>query len=167
MAFQYTEEESMLGDAVSRFADEVLEVQLPSFLEQHRFPTELVREFAEMGFMGAAYSPAYGGAGLGARGAAIIAERLARVEPSFAAIFLCNSAPCSLIDKYGNDEQKKEWLQPVNEGRFIGSFGVTEAHGGSDVANIKTTAKRDGDDYVINGAKLFSTNAGTPLHGFS
>jgi butyryl-CoA dehydrogenase len=126
-----------------------------------------VTAFGELGLFGTAYDPAYSGSGLGARGAALVAEGLARVEPSFAAIFLCHSAPASMLDRYGSDEIKKEWLIPANEGRVIGSFGVTETHGGSDVANIRTRAVQDGDDFVITGSKVFSTNAGTPLHGFS
>ncbi len=165
--FELDEDEVLLQDALSRFARQELAPGLLRHLEQHSFPTDLVRAVGEMGYFGTSYDPEYGGGGLGTRGAAIVAETLARVEPSFAAIFLCNSAPCSLIARYGSDALKREWLQPVNEGRMIASFGVTEPHGGSDVANIKTTAVRDGDDYVINGMKLFSTNAGTPLHGFS
>ena len=167
MLIELNDDEMMLKEALTRFATQHLAPAIPGYLERHAFPTELVREFGEMGYFGTAYDPAYAGGGLGTRGASIVAEVLARVEPSFAAIFLCNSAPCSLIARYGSDEQKREWLQPVGEGRMIASFGVTEPHGGSDVANIKTTAVADGDDYVINGMKLFSTNAGTPLHGFS
>ncbi|WP_353171820.1 acyl-CoA dehydrogenase family protein [Paracandidimonas soli] len=161
------DDERMLSDALSRFAEQELAPAMPGHLERHEFPAELVRTFGEMGYMGTSYDPDYGGGGLGTRGAAIVAEILARTEPSFAAIFLCNSAPCSLISRYGSDEQKRLWLQAANEGRMVASFGVTEPHGGSDVANIKTTAVQDGDDYIINGMKLFSTNAGTPTHGFS
>lgn len=161
------DDERMLTDAVSRFAQQELQPAMPKHLAEHTFPVELVRSFGELGFIGTSYDPEYSGGGMGTRGATIVAELLARVEPSFAAIFLCNSAPCSLIARYGSEEQKREWLQPVNEGKMIASFGVTEPHGGSDVANIKTTAVQDGDDYIINGMKLFSTNAGTQLHGFS
>lgn len=167
MMTDLNDDERMLTDAVSRFAEQELAPAMPEHLAEHKFPTELVRAFGEMGFMGTSYDPEYSGGGLGTRGATIVAELLARVEPSFAAIFLCNSAPCSLIARYGSDEQKRDWLQKANEGKMIASFGVTEPHGGSDVANIKTTAVQDGDSYVINGMKLFSTNAGTEMHGFS
>lgn len=167
MLIDFSDDERMLTDAVRRFAQQELAPAMPEHLAKHAFPTELVKAFGEMGFLGVSYDPEYGGGGLGTRGAAIVAELLARVEPSFAAIFLCNSAPASLIARYGSDKQKRDWLQPVNEGKMIGSFGVTEPHGGSDVASNKTTAVLDGDEYVINGQKMFSTNAGTPLHGFS
>jgi len=140
---------------------------MPRHLSDHEFPTELVKAFGQMGFMGTSYDPEYGGGGLGTRGAALVAELLARVEPSFAAIFLCNSAPASLVARYGNDTQKRQWLQAINEGKMIASFGVTEPQGGSDVAGVKTTAVLQGSEYVINGQKMFSTNAGTPVHGFS
>ncbi len=167
MLNEFTDDENMLTDAVRRFAERELAPAMPEYLSRHEFPTALVKAFGELGFFGVSYESEYGGGGLGTRGAALVAELLARVEPSFAAIFLCNSAPASLIARYGNDAQKSEWLQAVNEGKMIASFGVTEPQGGSDVASVKTSAVLDGDEYIINGQKMFSTNAGTPLHGFS
>lgn len=167
MIMEYGEEETMLAEAVSRFATERLDPAMPEHLAAHKFPVDLVREFGGLGYMGTAYDPDFGGAGLGVRGAAIVAEILSRTEPSFAAIYLCNSAPASLVASYGSPEQKRDWLIPVCEGQMIGSFGVTEPHGGSDVANIRTRAVRDGNEWVLNGAKLYSTNAGTPSHGFT
>lgn len=167
MLLELTEDETLLRDAVARFAAERLEPAMPSHLARHEFPAELVRECGELGYFGAAYDSEYGGADLGTRGAAIVAETLARTEPAFAAIFLCSSAPASLVARFGSDDLKREWLAPLCEGRMVASFGVTEPHGGSDVANIRTRAVRDGDDWVLNGNKIFSTNGGTPLHGFS
>ncbi|WP_193089362.1 acyl-CoA dehydrogenase family protein [Advenella sp. FME57] len=167
MLIDFNDDERMLTEAVRRFAQQQLAPAMPQHLSDHEFPTALVKAFGEMGFMGTSYDPEYGGGGLGTCGAALVAELLARVEPSFAAIFLCNSAPTSLIARYGNDAQKRQWLQAINEGKMIASFGVTEPQGGSDVAGVKTTAVLEGDEYVINGQKMFSTNAGTPLHGFS
>src|SRR5690606_32775794 len=167
MLIDFNDDERMLTEAVRRFAQQQLAPAMPRHLSDHEFPTELVKAFGQMGFMGTSYDPEYGGGGLGTRGAALVAELLARVEPSFAAIFLCNSAPASLIARYGNDTQKRQWLQAINEGKMVASFGVTEPQGGSDVAAVKTTAVLEGNEYVINGQKMFSTNAGTPLHGFS
>lgn len=167
MQFDLTDDEAALVAALDQFIRGSLEPAMPGFLERHEFPTALVREFGQLGYMGTAYEPSYGGAGMGVRGAALVAEHLARIEPSFAAIFLCNSAPCSLISNYGSGAQKVKWLTPVCEGGMVGSFGVTEPHGGSDVANTRTRAVRDGDGWILNGAKLYSTNAGTPLHGFT
>jgi short/branched chain acyl-CoA dehydrogenase len=156
-----------LHATVSRFSAARLVPGIGAHLENHTFPTELVAEAGALGLFATAYDPAFGGAGLGVRGAALVSEELARGEPSFAAIYVCHSAPATLLDRYGSEALKEEWLRPSNDGRFIGSFGVTEPHGGSDIANIRTRAELDGDTWVLNGAKVFSTNAGTPPHGFT
>lgn len=163
----FEEFQRQLDDTTTRFARGPLAARISAYVEAHEFPTDLVAECAGLGLLGTAYDPAYGGSGLGVRGAALVTERLARVEPSFAAIFVCHSAPASLLDRFASDELKEAWLRPANEGRFIGSFGVTEPHGGSDIANIRTRAIESGEDFVLTGSKVFSTNAGTPLHGFS
>jgi len=167
MLMDYTDEEILLRDSVGNFADKVLRERVRPFVVKHAFPTDLVREFAALGFMGTAYDPDFDGAGLGTRGAAIVAESLACVEPGFAAIFLCNSAPMTVLARYGSDELKREWLSKLCRGDTLASFGVTEPSGGSDVANIRMRAGEDGDGFVLTGSKIFSTNAGTPLHGLS
>jgi alkylation response protein AidB-like acyl-CoA dehydrogenase len=162
-----SDDERMLSAAVSGFVEKDLRPAIAPFVREHRFPTPLVKAFAAAGFMGTAYDPAYDGGGLGTRGAALLCEMLAEAEPGFAAIYLCNSAPMTVIAKYGSDELKKRFLSPLCRGEMIASFGVTEPHGGSDVAQIKTRAVQDGDYFVLTGSKVFSTNAGTPLHGLS
>jgi short-chain 2-methylacyl-CoA dehydrogenase len=167
MLLDLAEEEVLLRDSVSNFASKVLRPQIGAYVARHEFPTTLVQEFAASGFMGTAYDPAYDGSGMGTRGAAIVAELLAQAEPGFAAIFLCNSAPMTVIARYGSDALKQQWLAKLCRGEMIASFGVTEPHGGSDVASIRTRAVEDGEDFILNGSKVFSTNAGTPLHGLS
>jgi alkylation response protein AidB-like acyl-CoA dehydrogenase len=149
MLLDLTEDETLLKAGIEQFAEGVLRDAIRPFVERHEFPTALVREFLALGYMGTAYPADYDGGGLGARGAAIVAEALARVEPGFAAIYLCNSAPTSVIARYGSDDLKRDWLAPLCRGDMISSFGVT------------------GDHFILNGAKIFSTNAGTPLHGLS
>ncbi len=161
------DDERLLKDAVEDFAETALRENISGFVLKHRFPTELVKQFLSLGFMGTAYDADYDGSGLGTRGASIVAEALARVEPGFAAIYLCNSAPMTVISRYGSHDQKQKWLAPLCRGEMIASFGVTEPSGGSDVASIKVKATEDGDDFILNGSKIFSTNAGTPLHGLS
>jgi short-chain 2-methylacyl-CoA dehydrogenase len=161
------EDEAAFLAGVGGFVDKELRRTIGSFVRDHTFPTELVRLFARAGFMGAAYDPDYGGAGLGLRGAALMCEKLAQAEPGFAAIFLCNSAPMTVLARFGSDAIKRQWLEPLCRGEIVASFGVTEPHGGSDVAQIKTRAREDGDSFVLDGAKIFSTNAGTPLHGLT
>jgi len=167
MLLDLAEGESLLKQSVERFAEGSLRPRIKAYADRHEFPEPLLTEFLDLGFMGTAYDPDYGGGGMGTRGAAIVAETLARAEPGFAAIFLCNSAPMSVIARYGSDELKKKWLVPLCRGDFIASFGVTEPTGGSDVASIKMRAVEDGDSFVLSGTKIFSTNAGTPLHGLS
>lgn len=167
MLMDLNQDERLLNESVTDFCERALRPNVRAYVERHEFPTDLVRQFAELGFMGTAYDPAFGGGGLGVRGAAIVTETLARTEPGFAAIYLCNSAPMTVISRYGSDAVKSEWLSPLCEGKMVASFGVTEPHGGSDVASIKTRAEEDGDYFVLNGSKIFSTNAGTPMHGLS
>lgn len=165
MPLELTEDETALLTVVDRFIERDMKPSIGSCVREHQFPTPIVKAFAEAGFMGVAYDPAYDGGGLGARGAALLSARLAETEPGFAAIFLCNSAPMTVIARFGSDRLKQQWLGPLCRGETIASFGVTEPHGGSDVAQIKTRAREDGDDFVLDGSKVFSTNAGTPLHG--
>jgi alkylation response protein AidB-like acyl-CoA dehydrogenase len=161
------EDEAAFLAGVNGFIEKELRRAIGPFVRDHAFPTELVSSFGKAGFMGTAYDPDYGGAGLGLRGAALLCEKLSEAEPGFAAIFLCNSAPMTVLARFGSDANKRQWLAPLCRGDIVASFGVTEPHGGSDVAQIKTRAREDGDSFVLDGAKVFSTNAGTPLHGLT
>lgn len=165
MPIELTEDETSLLAVADRFIEREMRPSIGAYVREHQFPTAIVGAFAKAGFMGVAYDPAFDGGGLGARGAALLAARLAETEPGFAAIFLCNSAPMTVLARFGSEEIKQQWLGPLCRGETLASFGVTEPHGGSDVAQIKTRAREDGDDFVLDGSKVFSTNAGTPLHG--
>ena len=165
MAIELTEDETSLLAAADRFIDREMKPSIGAYVRAHEFPTPIVKAFAEAGFMGVAYDPAFDGGGFGARGAALLSARLAETEPGFAAIFLCNSAPMTVLARFGSEQIKQQWLGPLCRGETLASFGVTEPHGGSDVAQIKTRACEDGDNFVLDGSKVFSTNAGTPLHG--
>lgn len=167
MIMDLSDDEKLLKEGISAFAEKVLRERIRPFVDRHEFPTDLIREFSALGYMGTAYDPEFDGGGLGTCGAAIVTETLATVEPGFAAIYLCNSAPMTVLARYGSNEIKQNWLAKLCRGEIISSFGVTEPSGGSDVANIKTRAVEDGDDFVLTGSKIFSTNAGTPLHGLS
>lgn len=167
MLLDLNDDETLLKSSLEAFAQQQLAPHIKPFVDRHEFPTELVKAFLALGFMGTAYEEAYDGGGMGTKGAAIVAETLARVEPGFAAIYLCNSAPMTVIARYGSPELKARWLAPLCRGETIASFGVSEPQGGSDVASTRTRAVEDGDDFVITGSKIFSTNAGTPLHGLS
>jgi butyryl-CoA dehydrogenase len=167
MLLDLSDDERLLKDSVGAFAEKTLAPAIRPYVAKHEFPTDLVKNFCALGLMGTAYDPAYDGGGFGTSGGAIVAETLAMTEPGFAAIFLCNSAPMTVIARYGSEALKQAWLTRLCRGEMIASFGVTEPGGGSDVATIKTRATEDGDHFVINGSKIFSTNGGTPLHGLS
>lgn len=167
MLLDLSEDERLLRDSVAGFAAKTLQPKIGPYVARHEFPTELVKAFCGLGLMGTAYDPAFEGSGLGTRGAAIVAETLAMTEPGFAAIFLCNSAPMTVLARYGSEQLKHDWLAKLCRGEMIASFGVSEPGGGSDVASIQTRAIEDGDHFVLKGSKIFSTNAGTPLHGLS
>jgi len=167
MLLDLSEDERLLRDSVAAFASKTLQPQIGPYVARHEFPTNLVQAFCGLGLMGTAYDPAFEGSGLGTRGAAIVAETLAMTEPGFAAIFLCNSAPMTVLARYGSEQLKRDWLAKLCRGEMIASFGVSEPGGGSDVASIQTRALEDGDHFVLKGSKIFSTNAGTPLHGLS
>lgn len=167
MTVELTEDELALTAGLDDFIAGSLRPAIKPYVDAHTFPTDLVREFSALGYMGAAYEMRLGGSGLGVRGSALVAERLAEAEPGFAAIYLCNSAPMTVLARYGSQALQDEWLAPLCRDDAIASFGVTEPHGGSDVAGIQTRAIEDGDSWVLNGSKVFSTNAGTPLHGLS
>lgn len=167
MLLDLSDDERLLRDSVAAFAAKSLQPQIRPYVARHEFPTDLVKSFCGLGLMGTSYDPAYDGSGLGTKGAAIVAETLAMTEPGFAAIFLCNSAPMTVLARYGSELLKQEWLAKLCRGDMIASFGVSEPGGGSDVASIQTRAIEDGDHFVLKGSKIFSTNAGTPLHGLS
>lgn len=167
MLLDLSDDERLLKDSVAAFAAKSLQPQIRPYVARHEFPTDLVKSFCGLGLMGTSYDPAYDGSGLGTKGAAIVAETLAMTEPGFAAIFLCNSAPMTVLARYGSELLKQEWLAKLCRGDMIASFGVSEPGGGSDVASIQTRAIEDGDHFVLKGSKIFSTNAGTPLHGLS
>jgi butyryl-CoA dehydrogenase len=167
MLLDLLDDERLLKDSVAAFAAKSLQPRIRAHVAKREFPTELVKTFCSLGLMGTAYDPAYEGSGLGTKGAAIVAETLAMTEPGFAAIFLCNSAPMTVMARYGSEQLKREWLAKLCRGDMIASFGVSEPGGGSDVASIQTRAIEDGDHFVLKGSKIFSTNAGTPLHGLS
>src|SRR6185312_5692196 len=149
MPVQLTEDEATLLAAADRFIERDMKPSIGAYVREHQFPTPIVQAFATAGFMGVAYDPAFDGGGLGARGAALLSARLAETEPGFAAIYLCNSAPMTVIARYGSDDIKRKWLEPLCRGDFIASFGVTEPSGGSDVASIKMRAVEDGDSFVL------------------
>ena len=160
MFFKTTDAHEALRAKVRQFAEN--EVKPIAFLldQQNEFPDEAVKKLAELGLMGIPYPKEYGGAGLDVLSYAIAVEELSRVDGGTGVIL---SAHVSLgswpIFAYGTEEQKQKYLVPLVKGEKIGAFGLTEPNAGSDAGGTETTAVLKGDHYVLNGGKIFITNA--------
>ncbi|GAB3733706.1 acyl-CoA dehydrogenase family protein [Luteimonas pelagia] len=154
-----TEEERAVQDTVARFTDERVLPIIGDAFDEGRFPKELVPEIAELGLLGSSLPEEYGCAGLNAVSYGLICQELERGDSGIRSFVSVQSSLCMYpIFAYGSDEQKKRWLPDMAAGKVIGCFGLTEPHGGSDPANMKTVARRDGDDWILNGAKMWITN---------
>ena len=160
MLFQTTAAHEELRAKIRSFAEE--EIKPLAFLmdQNNEFPEEAVKKLGKLGWMGIPYPKEYGGAGLDALSYAIAVEELARVDGGAGVIL---SAHVSLgswpIFAYGTEEQKKKYLVPLAKGEKIGAFGLTEPNAGTDAAAQQTTAVDAGDHYILNGNKIFITNA--------
>ncbi|MGY6518940.1 MAG: acyl-CoA dehydrogenase family protein [Lysobacteraceae bacterium] len=156
---QLSDEERMIQDTVARFTDEKVLPIIGDCFDQGRFPKELVPEIAGLGLLGSSLPTEYGCAGLNSVAYGLICQELERGDSGIRSFVSVQSSLCMYpIYAYGTEEQRQEWLPRMAAGEVIGCFGLTEPHGGSDPANMKTTARRDGDDWVINGAKMWITN---------
>ncbi len=154
-----TDEERMVQDTVARFTDEKVLPIIGECFDQARFPQELVSEIAGLGLLGSSIPEEYGGAGMSGVAYGLICQELERGDSglrSFASVQ--SSLVMYPIFAYGSEEQKKQYLPKLASAEMIGCFGLTEPHGGSDPSNMKTHARRDGDDWVIDGAKMWITN---------
>jgi glutaryl-CoA dehydrogenase len=154
-----SEEERMVQDSVARFVDDaVLPIIRPHF-ENHTFPKELVGELASLGLLGSSLE-GFGCAGMNAVSYGLICQELERGDSGLRSFVSVQSSLCMYpIYTYGSEEQKQRYLPRMAQGAVIGAFGLTEPHGGSDPANMKTHAKRRGGDWVLNGAKMWITNS--------
>ncbi|HVJ38284.1 MAG TPA: acyl-CoA dehydrogenase family protein [Stenotrophomonas sp.] len=157
---------SLLGEdhraiqaAVARFTDERVQPLIADAFEHGRFPRELVPEMAELGLFGATLPVEYGGGGLDAIAYGLICQELERGDSALRSFVSVQSSLCMYpIFAYGDSAQRQRWLPDMAAGRAIGCFGLTEAEGGSDPAAMRTRARREGGDWVIDGAKLWITN---------
>ncbi|MBH0175297.1 acyl-CoA dehydrogenase [Fictibacillus sp. 23RED33] len=161
MQFMLSEEHEMIRKMVRDFAKNEVEPTAAERDEEERFDRAIFDQMGELGLCGIPWPEEYGGIGGDYLGYVIAVEELSRV---CASVGVTLSAHTSLagwpIFKFGNEEQKQKFLRPMAEGKKIGAYGLTEPGSGSDAGNMKTTAKKDGDDYIINGSKIFITNAG-------
>jgi glutaryl-CoA dehydrogenase len=154
-----SEEERAVQDTVARFTDERVRPIIGDAFDQGRFPRELVSEIADLGLLGSSLPEQYGGGGLNAVSYGLICQELERGDSGIRSFVSVQSSLCMYpIYAYGSEEQRMRWLPDMAAGKVIGCFGLTEPQGGSDPASMKTNAKRDGDDWVLNGSKMWITN---------
>ncbi len=158
-----SENQVLLRETVRKFAEEVIKPKAGEVEEKEEFSYELTKQMAEMGFLGAYIPPEYGGSGLDYVSYIILVEEIARIDGSQAATVAAhNSLGIGPVYYFGNQAQKEKYLPQLASGRLWG-FGLTEPEAGSDAGNTQTTAVKNDEDWLINGAKIFITNASTDI----
>jgi alkylation response protein AidB-like acyl-CoA dehydrogenase len=158
--FDYTPEQIQLRREVREFAAAEIAPHVMEWDENQTFPLEVIKKLGQLGYMGAIFPEEYGGAGLGYVEYSIIIEELSRVDGSVGIIVAAHTSLCSNhIYKAGSEEQKRKYLTKLTSGESIGCWSLTEPEAGSDAAGTRSTAVRDGDCWVLNGSKTFTTNA--------
>jgi glutaryl-CoA dehydrogenase len=154
-----TEDEQLVQDSVARFVDERVLPSIQKHFEDHTFPRELIPELAALGLLGSSIE-GYGCAGMNSVSYGLVCQELERGDSGIRSFVSVQSSLCMYpILAYGNEAQRQKYLPRMAKGALIGCFGLTEPQGGSDPANMKTHAKRRGRDWVLNGAKMWITNA--------
>jgi alkylation response protein AidB-like acyl-CoA dehydrogenase len=157
--FSLTEEQQQLRRSVREFAESEIAPHVMEWDEASRFPAELIPKLAELGLLGVIFPEQYGGAGLGYLEYVIAIEELSRVDGSVGLIVAAHNSLCTNhIYKFGTEAQRMKYVVPLARGEKLGCWSLTEPQSGSDAGGTRTTAQRDGDDWVINGAKTFTTN---------
>jgi short/branched chain acyl-CoA dehydrogenase len=166
MDFHLSDEQRLLRDTVRDFARAEVAPVAEELDRTKSFPYELVAKMGVLGLMGIPFPQDYGGGGADTLAYAMAVEELARVDSSVAITMAAHTSLGTMpIHLWGSDEQKSEWLPELCAGRRLAAFGLTEPEAGSDAGNTRTTARLDGGEWVINGAKQFITNSGTEISG--
>ncbi|OWZ84074.1 acyl-CoA dehydrogenase family protein [Natranaerobius trueperi] len=158
MKFQLTEEQQSVKNMVRQFGQEMLAPKAEEVDQNNEFPMESVKEMAKYGLMGIAYPEKYGGGGASSISEAIAFEEITYSCAATGSIITAHYLGFDAIYLAGNEEQKQKFLRPALEGDYLAAFCLTEPNAGTDVGALKTTAKLDGDEYVLNGVKHFITN---------
>lgn len=150
----------IIAETARDFAEKNIRPHIMEWDEAQTFPVELFKELGQMGFMGIIVPEEYGGSGLGYNEYVAIIDEISQVDPSIGLSVAAHNSLCTNhIFEFGNEEQKRKWLPQLASGKSIGAWGLTEHNSGSDSGSMNTTAVRDGEDWVINGAKNFITHA--------
>ena len=159
MNLRFTETHLMIRDTARQFANDELAPTVLERDEKEEFPYDAVKKMGELGFMGMMVSEQYGGAGLDTISYVLALEEIGKVDASACVIMsVNNSLVCWGLEAFGTEEQKQKYLVDLASGKKLGAFALSEPEAGSDATNQRTTATRDGDEYVINGTKNFITS---------
>jgi len=157
--FTFTEEQKHLRKSVREFAEGEIAPHVMEWDEASHFPLELLPKLAEMGLLGVIFPEEYGGTGLGYVEYVIVIEELSRVDGSVGLFVAAHNSLCSNhIYKFGTEEQKRKYLVPLAQGKTLGAWSLTEPEAGSDAGGTRSTAVRNGNNWVLNGSKTFTTN---------
>jgi short-chain 2-methylacyl-CoA dehydrogenase len=164
--FDLTEEQQLVRDTVRTFARDRVAPIAAELDHEQRFPYDLVAELAELGLMGMTIPEEYGGAGADTVAYAIVVEELTRIDSSVAITLAAHHSLGTLpIYYFGSEEQKRRWLPDLASGKKLAAFGLTEPGAGSDAGATRTTAELRHGEWIVNGSKIFITNAGTDISG--
>ncbi|MET0810018.1 MAG: acyl-CoA dehydrogenase family protein [Thermoleophilaceae bacterium] len=167
MNFDLTDEQQAVRTLVRDFAEGEVKPIAEELDRTKSFPYEIVAQLGKLGLMGIPYPEELGGGGSDNLSYALAVEELARIDSSVAITLAAHTSLGTWpVYAFGSDEQKAEWMPKLCAGERLGAFGLTEPEAGSDAGNTRTRAELDGDEWVINGAKQFITNAGTEISGF-
>ena len=167
MNFGFEDHHILIRDTIRDFATNEIAPEAEEIDASGRFPYEIIEGLAGLGFMGVPFPEEYGGAGADTLAYAIVLEELGRVDGSVGiTVEAHTSLGTTPIWLFGTEEQKRTWMPELASGRKLAAFGLTEPDAGSDAGGTRTTAVRDGDEWVINGSKCFITNAGTDITAF-
>lgn len=159
MDFAFSEEQEIFRKSVREFAEKEIMPRAQEIDQKGEFPWDIIKKMAGLGLMGLPFPEEYGGSGGDTISYAIAVEEIARASGSVAITLSAHiSLACGTIYLFGNEEQKRKYLVPMARGEKLGAFGLTEPGAGSDAAAIKTRAILDGDEWIINGQKIFITN---------
>lgn len=160
MNFNYNETQTMIAESIREFAEKEIRPNIMTWDEAQIFPVDLFKKLGEMGYMGVLVPEELGGSGLGYHEYITVVEEISKVDSSIGLSIAAHNSLCTNhILTFGTDEQKKKWIPKLATAEWIGAWGLTEHNTGSDAGGMATTAVKDGDDWVINGAKNFITHA--------
>lgn len=160
MNFEISENQKIIAESARQFANQHIAPYVMEWDEAQFFPIDLFKKLGEMGFMGILVPEELGGSGLSYHEYVAIIDEISQVDPSIGLSVAAHNSLCTNhILTFGNDEQKKKWIPKLASGEVVGAWGLTEHNTGSDAGGMSTTAKKEGDNWIINGAKNFITHA--------